>query len=83
MIYKSVCIPDCPNHCFERIVDTGISKNVIEGIEPKARSYGFGRSTVDLLRYSKRLKRHAHTAHGNYYTEKWTHCPHCGAELEG
>ena len=79
--YKGVWIPSCPNHCFERMIDTGIEKHRIAGIEPKITPDGLGYSLFGFRRYSKRLKRHSQTVQGNYYSEQWTHCPHCGSKL--
>jgi hypothetical protein len=81
--YKGIYIPACPNRCFERIVDAGIAENVVDGMEPRIAPNGIGSSCFAFRRYSKKLKRHGHTVNGHYYSERWTHCPHCGEKLEG
>jgi len=82
MKYKNVWIPaSCPNGCFERLIDQGLSGNKIDGVEPRMYSYNIGRTTFEIKRWSKRLKRYSHRAQGHYIALNWTHCPFCGKEL--
>lgn len=81
MIYKDVCIPNCPNKCFEKMIDEAEEENIKSGVNPRFNAYGLGSSTIYIRRYSKRLKRHAHRANGNYLSKEWTNCPLCGERL--
>lgn len=83
MIYKEVCVPTCPNGCFEQLIDEAEEQNTVAGVKPKLRQHAFGSSSIEALRYSERLKRHGKRANGHYISKQWTHCPFCGAKLEG
>ena len=82
--YRGVWIPvKCPNKCFERLVDKALDNNIIDGVEPRIRTYNshLGYTAFEIFCYSKRLKRHSTRANGHYISERWTHCPLCGAKL--
>ena len=80
--YRGIYIPECPNHCFERIIDSGIARHIVEGVEPRIRPENMESTGYSFRRYSKKLKRHSHTTNGCYYSEPWSHCPHCGSRLK-
>lgn len=80
--YRGAIIPGyCENRCFERLVDQAIATNRVEETEPLFRSYHNGRTSFEILRWSKKLKRYQTRPQGNYIHLDWAYCPHCGMKL--